>query len=96
MKPQLKSVKPLELYKLFVEFADGTKGFLNLEHLAGKGVFKAWDEEKTFFDVYISPESKAITWPGELDIDTYNVYFKIKGITPDQYFHLKTFHATDI
>jgi hypothetical protein len=93
MKPIVISVKALEKYKLFVQFGNGEKGILDLSHLAGKGVFKNWDNDNHFFEVFINSKSKAITWPGEIDIDTYDAYFKIKKLTPEEYFNQQEKHA---
>jgi len=91
MRPTLKNVKALEKYKLFVQFDDGTEGILDLSDLAGKEAFLIWEKGNTFFEVFISDESGAITWPGEIDVDTYNVYCIIKGINPEDYF--KNIHS---
>lgn len=96
MKPRIEKLKAVEPYKLFVRFADGTEGVLNLSHLAGEGVFKAWDKDNLFFDVFVSTETGTITWPGGIDIDLYNAYCKIKGITPEQYFQVKETHAPNL
>lgn len=93
MKPQIEKIEAIERYKLFLRFADDTEGILDLSHLAGKGVFKAWDKDDLFFKVFVSTESGTVTWPGEIDIDIYNAYCKIKGITPEQYFRKKEVHA---
>lgn len=93
MKPKIEKVVATEKYKLLVHFDDGTHGILDLHYLAGKGVFKQWDDDDSFFKVYISVESGAITWPNEIDIDTYNAYCKIKGISPAEYFQSKQKHA---
>lgn len=90
---QIKSVKAIEKYKLNVLFSDGTTGIYDTGHLAGKGVFKAWDIDNTFEKVFISPDSGAITWPGDLDIDSIKVYTGIKGINSD-YFLNEQKHAT--
>ena len=55
------SVKAIEKYRLHVLFSDGTEGVYDAGHLAGKGVFKAWDIKDAFEKVYISPDSGAIT-----------------------------------
>ena len=31
-------------YHLYLEFADGTKGEIDLSKLAGKGVFQVWND----------------------------------------------------
>jgi hypothetical protein len=92
--PKVTSVKPVEKYKLQLQFDDGTEGVYDVSHLAGKGVFKAWDSENIFGEVFISTESGAITWPGELDIDTLNVYCNIKGISVDEYLTPKKSYAS--
>ena len=81
----LKSVSPVQKYEIEVYFADGTHGIYDLKHLAGRGVFKIWDIDDTFNKVFISPEFNAITWSGDLDIDTINVYCTLKNIDVDEY-----------
>ncbi|HLL43745.1 MAG TPA: DUF2442 domain-containing protein [Segetibacter sp.] len=78
--PKLISVTAIGKYKLYVRFSDASEGEYDVSHLAGKGVFKTWDTDNNFFKVSINTESGAITWPGELDIDTINVYCKMKGV----------------
>lgn len=96
MRPEITKVTAIEKYKLFVRFDDGVEGILDLGDVAGKGVFSSWDVKNNFFEVYIGPESKAITWPDEIDIDTYNAYCIIKGISPEDYFTQKEQHATNL
>lgn len=93
MRIKISSVKALEKYKLFIQFNEGSEGVLNLQNLAGKGVFKSWELDDNFSKVFISNESGAITWPGEIDIDTLNAYFTIKNINPEEYFKLEKKHA---
>lgn len=45
-------VKPLADYKIQVRFADGVEGVVSLDHLVGKGVFKAWED-----DIDICPDT---------------------------------------
>jgi hypothetical protein len=72
--PKIKSVKAVKNYVLQIVFADGTEGDYDVSHLSGKGVFKCWDTDNTFYKVFINPDSGAISWPGELDLDTINIY----------------------
>lgn len=83
--PTILSVKAIDKYKILVKFNESTEGTYDLSHLAGKGVFKVWDEDDSFIQVYINPESGAITWPGELDIDTITVYCALKNIAVDEF-----------
>lgn len=93
MRPEITKVEAIEKYMLHVTFSDGVNGNLDLADCAGIGVFKSWDEADNFFKVFVSPESGAITWPDEIDIDTYNAYCKIRGISPEEYFKQKKVHA---
>jgi hypothetical protein len=86
MRIKISSIKALEKYKIFIQFNDGSEGILDLNHLAKKGVFNSWDNDDNFSKVYVSDESGAITWPGEIDIDTLNAYFIIKNINPEEFF----------
>jgi hypothetical protein len=90
--PKIKAVTAIRKYLLHVEFTDGTKGDYDAGFLAGKGVFKLWDNNNNFFKVFIDADSGAISWPGELDIDTINVYCTIKNIDADSYLTQK-YHA---
>ncbi len=87
------SVEPLEKYKIHISFNDRTHGVLDLSHHAGKGVFKTWEEDNNFFRVFLNNENGAITWPGEIDIDTLHVWFTINRITPEEFFQSQTKYA---
>ncbi|HEX5026022.1 MAG TPA: DUF2442 domain-containing protein [Agriterribacter sp.] len=92
--PKVISVEALGDYSLSVVFDNGIRGFVDMSYLAGKGVFRAWDTANTFNQVFINPENNAISWPGEIDIDTINIYCRIKGITPHQFLQQNEY-ATD-
>ncbi len=83
--PKVKSVTAVRNYLLHVVFTDNTEGDYDVSHLAGKGVFKSWDADNNFYKVFINPESGTISWPGELDIDTINVYCAINNLDVDSY-----------
>jgi hypothetical protein len=46
-------VKALSDYRLWVKYADGVEGEIDLSHLAGKGVFALWNDYNIFEKVYI-------------------------------------------
>ena len=77
------SVKALDNYSIFVRFADGTQGSVSLEHLAHKGVFRAWEKNNLFTLVHID-EGGAIAWNEDIDICPDNVYLQLKDITFEQ------------
>jgi len=90
--PKVKSVTAVRNYLLHIVFTDNTKGDYDVSDLAGKGVFKAWDTHDNFNKVFINPESGTISWPGELDIDSINVYCAINNLDVDSYLR-QTYHA---
>jgi hypothetical protein len=92
--PKVISVKAIQKYKIEVHFDDSTQGVYDLSHLAGKGVFNLWEKDDNFSKVFINNESGAISWPGEIDLDTLNIYCKIQGISTDKYLQSQTNHAT--
>ncbi len=96
MRILVESVRPLKKYKLAVTFNNGKEGVVDLSHLAGEGVFKTWDEEDNFSKVFISEESKAITWPGGIDIDTYKIYSTITGLHPKDFLKQQKEDATHL
>lgn len=83
--PRITSVKALEKYRVRVQFDDDINGVLDLSELSGKDAFKQWDEDDNFDKVFIDPESGAITWPGNLDIDTLTAWLQLKGMSYEQY-----------
>ena len=78
------TVKALDNYSIFVSFADGTQGIVDLKHLAHKGIFRDWDKNNLFALVHID-EYGAIAWNENIDICADNVYLRLKGITFDQW-----------
>ena len=97
MFPHLLSVQPATQYKLHLRYDDGTEGVADLAHLAGRGVFRQWDEGDLFFQVKSDPEANALVWNEMLDLDPDNLYLQIKGLTYEQFKDLRkhTPHAAD-
>lgn len=60
--------KPLENYRIWICFADGLEGEIDLSDLIGKGVFAAWSDPAEFNKVYIDPETHTVAWPGGIDL----------------------------
>ena len=79
MFPAPVAVQPLTNHRIRVRFADGVEGVVDLAHLAGKGVFKAWETPGFFEQVTVSTESGTVTWPGELDLCPNVLYHKVTG-----------------
>lgn len=62
------NVRALSAYKIFVKFADGTEGQVDMLAFLERdcGVFKALRDVEKFNAVFV--EHGAVTWPGELDL----------------------------
>ena len=71
-------VRPLPGYRIWIEYDDGESGEIDLSHLAGKGVFKAWNEPGRFGRVGIDSYG-AIAWDDEIDMCRYALYMELTG-----------------
>ena len=80
-----RQVKPLPDYKLWLEYIDGVSGEVDLSHLAGKGVFKYWDDYANFEKVYIA-EGGEIAWSDTIDLCPDTLYMRITGKSVDELF----------
>ncbi len=77
---EVSAVKPLDGYRLDVEFNDGTKGMVDMRqmvHAADSGVFAALRDQALFDQAFI--RYGAVTWPGDLDLAPDAMYDKIKA-----------------
>ncbi len=83
--PKLIDVKALPNYKIWVSYADGKSGEVDLSNMKGKGVFKFWDEADNFFKVHIDETSGAIAWNEQLDICPDSVYLDLIGKNFEEY-----------
>lgn len=75
--------RPLEVearsnYRIWIRYDDGSAGEVDLSHLAGRGVFKLWDDEAAFENVRIS-EDGAIRWSEEVELCPDATYMKLTG-----------------
>lgn len=71
--------RALPKYRLWLRFADGSVGEVDLSHLVGSGVFSAWSDPTFFQRVVIDAETGTVCWPGGIDLDPYVLYSKITG-----------------
>ncbi len=72
-------------FHIWVLFDDGTAGDLDLSDLAGRGVFKTWDDRRLFESVRVS-EAGAVEWPGGLDLCADALYLRLTDQRPDELF----------
>ena len=75
-------VKALPNFRLYLRFEDGMKGEVDLSHLAGKGVFAAWNEAGFFSKVHIGSRGQ-IQWSDEIDLCPDALYCEITGKSPE-------------
>lgn len=78
-------VKAREGYRIWLRYSDGAAGEVDLAHLAGRGVFKAWLDREFFEDVFIG-EGGEVSWRDELDLDPFQLYMDITGKTVEELF----------
>ncbi|MFQ6114284.1 MAG: DUF2442 domain-containing protein [bacterium] len=79
------NVKALPEYKICVKYSDGVEGVVDLSNLAGKGVFKLWNDYSAFEKVYIGSHGE-IAWSDKIDLCPDSIYMEITGKTPEQVF----------
>ncbi|MFQ6116885.1 MAG: DUF2442 domain-containing protein [Candidatus Bipolaricaulia bacterium] len=80
-----KEVKALEGYCLWLRYSDGVEGKVDLSHLAGRGVFKAW-QDRAFFEAVRIDEAGAIVWGEEIDLCPDALYLRLTGKPPEEVF----------
>jgi len=84
MNPRVKSVKPIENYKLELAFTNGEVGIYDCSHLLDFGVFKELKDKQYFRRV--KEFDGTVAWPHEQDICPDTLYLdsvKVKN-TPNQ------------
>ena len=72
------SVEPRMGYRILLRFEDGVAGEVDLSDLAGRGVFKAWDEPGRFGQVHVAPHG-AISWGDGLELCRDALYLEVTG-----------------
>ena len=76
-------VRPTEVhsragYHIWLRYADGVAGEIDLSYLAGNGVFKIWDEPGYFEKVHITSH-RAIAWDDDIELCADALYMKLTG-----------------
>ena len=81
--PSPVEVEAREGYRIWLRYDDGASGEVDLSHLAGKGVFAAWNNRAFFESVHLD-DNKAIVWNEELDLCPDALYMDITGKTVEE------------
>jgi hypothetical protein len=66
-------------YRVWLRFADGAEGEVDLSYLVGRGVFERWNDPDEFAKVRVDPETETVCWPGDIDLDPDVLYAKATG-----------------
>jgi hypothetical protein len=72
------AVKLLPDHRIWIKYSDGTDGKVDFSHLAGKGVFKFWNDYSNFQKVHIS-DAGAIAWSEDIEVCPDATYLKLTG-----------------
>jgi hypothetical protein len=78
-------VRSLPDYRLYLEFSDGSSGEVDLSDLAGKGVFKAWNDYSFFQKVHIG-KHREVKWTDDIELSADSLYLRLTGKTPEELF----------
>jgi len=79
------AVEPRERYRVWLRFEDGVEGEVDLAHLAGRGVFVAWDEPDQFESVTID-DTGALVWGDAIDLCPDALYLSLTHKRPEDLF----------
>jgi len=80
---KLCEVKALPGYRIWLRYADGSQGEVDLSRLAGRGVFALWDEPGEFEKVQIGPGG-AVSWSEQVELCPDATYLKLTGKPPEE------------
>jgi len=82
---KLEEAKVLQGYRLWLRFANGVKGEIDLSHLAGRGVFAIWNDCHAFESVRID-RGRALVWGDSVDLCADSLYLQLTGKSLDEAF----------
>lgn len=71
-------VAPRGDYRIWLRYSDGAAGEVDLRHLAGKGIFRAWDDRK-FFETVGFGASGTIAWGNDIELCPDTLYMQLTG-----------------
>ena len=84
MSPKVVAVGPLDGFRVWVRFDDGTSGDIDLAHLAELPMYEAWHDPNVFATVRVGEYGHDITWytpPVDVDFVAHWLYTEITGVT---------------
>lgn len=91
--PKPVEVKALANYRIWLRYDDGSNGEVDLSDLAGRGVFKAWNDATFYGSVRVGSHG-AIEWGSTIDLCPDAMFMRLTGKSPEELFPaLKPAHA---
>jgi hypothetical protein len=75
------SLKPQSGYRLWLHFADGIEGTVDLSSYVGEGVFAAWSDLASFASVRVGEFGQPV-WDGDIDLCADALYRNVTGRLP--------------
>ena len=77
------AVEPRDGYRIWIRYSDGPEGEIDLSHLAGHGVFTAWDDRDYFEKVHVT-EHRSIAWDDQIELCPDALYMELTGLTVEE------------
>jgi hypothetical protein len=68
-------------YRLWIRFADGVEGEVDLSSLVGDGVFSSWEDPRWFSRVLVDEECGTVVWPDGVDLAPDALYRELAGVS---------------
>jgi hypothetical protein len=78
-------VEPRPAYRLYIEFADGVRGEIDLSRLVGRGVFEVW-KDRSFFDKVRLGEHRQVKWDDDIELSADSLYLELTQKSPEDLF----------
>ena len=75
-------VEPRDGYRIWLRYSDGASGEVDLSHLAGRGVFKAW-ADRAYFETVRVVSAGAIAWGKDAELCPDSLYLRLTGKSVD-------------
>ncbi len=69
-------VEPRDGYRIWIHYSDGAAGVVDLSHLVGRGVFKAWKNRAFFQGVYLTTNG-AVAWDEDIELCPDALYMRL-------------------
>ena len=77
-------VEPRDGFRLWLRYSDGSAGEVDLSGMAGKGVFRAWDDPGFFGRVHVAAHG-AVAWSQEIELCPDALYIELTGQSLDEF-----------